>query len=912
MKMTKRARCALLSASALGFGWTDAALAQKAGSDNSGDIVVTARRVEERLQDVPISITVLNQAQLTNNNIANPKDIAGITPGLQINSRYGSDATNFSIRGFTQEQRTSSTVGVYFADVVMARGGSGTFGGDNATPAQMFDLQNVQVLKGPQGTLQGRNTTGGAVLLVPKRPTDKLEGYVEGSLGDYNMKRVQAVVNVPLSDTFKVRLGVDRQVRDGYLHNIGTLGDGVHPGKGLGDVDYTAERLSIVANLTPDLENYVVATNFNSTNNGVVPKLLSCSQSTAGQNNGVLTQARCQAQLSVEATHSPWTIENRMPDSESANRLWSVADTISWRASDTLTVKNIASYSEMRQVLNQELFGNYYLASGVTSATSGNQVTGFAFTHSNPFTGHTNAQSTFTEELRFQGSAMGSKLNWQGGLYTEISNPLGWSGVQTGTLSACQDINSYNCSSASGFSLGTANLQLSSTKFRDYAIYGQATYALTDKLKLTAGLRYTWDKEIADIRMVSVYPVNTAAASIAGYNPASAPGQLATFLAVRAAANLVAQNGLVAFCQNATAPDFGLTKFGTTAGAAVAKYGGAFFAVSDRNSHCTQHLSNSSQAPTWTIGLDYKPNDDVLLYGKYSRGYRAAGLSLFGPDSVLNGNTGAIGINLQPYNKEKVDTYEVGAKSSWHGVLPGSFNIAGYYNKFSDQQLLLGAIVLGRPNALVANAGKSTLYGIEAELNLRPFDGFKLTVAYSYIHTNIDAFVIPPSLVGSTDIVLTPPLVGHPIPNTQPHKLNIAAEWTLPFVPASAGTITIGANWTYTAKYEAVAPSCPFNQKLATGEATGCGDGTNGLVDSAGAVLNNVNPDGGKIPASNLINANLNWNGFAGSPVDLSLFVTNLTNAVTYVSINDNTSRSFRSGLLGEPRMFGGRVKVKF
>ena len=80
-----------------------------------------------------------------------------------------------------------------------------------------MDLQNTQVLKGPQGTLFGRNTTGGAIIVEPQRPTDRLEGYGEASAGDYDMVRGQAVLNVPLADTFKIRLGVDRMKRDGYI-----------------------------------------------------------------------------------------------------------------------------------------------------------------------------------------------------------------------------------------------------------------------------------------------------------------------------------------------------------------------------------------------------------------------------------------------------------------------------------------------------------------------------------------------------------------------------------------------------------------------------------------------------------------------------------------------------------------------
>ncbi len=233
-------------------------------------IIVNARRVEERLQDVPVSVTVLSEEALANNNITSAKDIATFTPSLVTNNRFGADNTTWTIRGFTQEQRTTATVGTYFADVVALRGSGATQGGDGAGPGNLFDLSNVQVLNGPQGTLFGRNSTGGAVLLVPKRPTDIFEGYVEGSLGDYDMRRFQAVLNIPVADSFRVRLGVDRNQRDGYLKNAGKIGFGPFGNAG-GSVDYVALRFSAVADLSPDVENYTVVTYSNSQSTGLGP-----------------------------------------------------------------------------------------------------------------------------------------------------------------------------------------------------------------------------------------------------------------------------------------------------------------------------------------------------------------------------------------------------------------------------------------------------------------------------------------------------------------------------------------------------------------------------------------------------------------------------------------------------------------
>src|SRR5262249_29593889 len=138
-------------------------------STELAEIVVTARRTEERLQDVPISIAVFNQEQLANRNVTNAVDLATYTPSLSVNNNYGNENASFAIRGFVQDAGTPPSVGTYFGDVVAPRGPTqGTAAGDGLGPGSFFDLQNVQILKGPQGTLFGRNTTGGAIVLVPQ------------------------------------------------------------------------------------------------------------------------------------------------------------------------------------------------------------------------------------------------------------------------------------------------------------------------------------------------------------------------------------------------------------------------------------------------------------------------------------------------------------------------------------------------------------------------------------------------------------------------------------------------------------------------------------------------------------------------------------------------------------------------
>ena len=855
--MTIKTKAAMLTASAMGLCWAFPVLAQTAdtAADSSNDIIVTAQRIEQRLQDVPISITVLDQAKLTNNNITNLKDIATLTPGFAVNNRYGADNATFTIRGFYQEQRSFATVGVFFNDVVAPRGSGATFGGDGAGPGSMFDLQNVQVLKGPQGTLFGRNVTGGAVLLVPRKPTDRLEGYVEGSVGNYDMWRTQAVINVPLSDTFRIRAGVDHMDRKGYLKNVGNFGDGKFDGRGMGDVNYWAARVSIVGDLTPNLENYMVISYSHSQSNGVEPKIIS-ARAPAG-NPTCLPQATlanfgCEsiAQMAREAPFGFWSVSNRMPDAQSIADTWQVINTTTWRASDSLTVKNIVSYAEFRGKTNLDLFGNYALLPGVTFGTeTPSQVNGFAFTHNNAVTGRTNAQSSFVEEVQLQGTPGDGRFTWQAGAYVELNNPLGISGVQTASFTPCTDIVTFNCapaSAAQGIG-GTGSYSLQKTKFTDYALYAQASYNLTEQLKLTGGFRYTWDK-------MRTFLINET--SIFNAVPAN-----------------------VRFgCSNISAPGFVGVINGFFPNPAFAPY-----TLGQQLGVCQQNLAKDTSAPTWLLGVDYKPIEDVMLYGKWSRGYRQGGLAIFGPDP------------LQPYDKETVDTFEVGAKTSWRGSMPGSFNIAGYYNDFRNQQLQLGVSCdPARPNfvggcagnATIINAGKSRIWGIEADVNVSPFEGLRLDASYGYINAKLLKVTIP-AVPGPYNNITAPLASGctgeqcNTIANSgPPHQVVASANYTLPF-DQSFGKFTIGGTFVYQSRRRIVADNTP-------------GSGV------------------GVAPSSSVLNLNATWENVAALPVDLSFFMTNVTNEHVILQINDNTARGFVSALIGEPRMWGARLRYKF
>ena len=824
--------CALLAATALGTPLAMPAMAQDApaaasAEDDAGDIVVTARRFEERLQDVPISMTVFNQEQISSRNMVSTGDLAIYTPSLSLNTRYGPEKASFIIRGFVQDLATQPTVGVYFADVVAPRSGGSTTSGGGVGVGALFDLQNVQVLKGPQGTLFGRNTTGGAVLLVPQKPTDLLEGYVEGSYGTYDMKRVQAVANIPLADTFKVRLGVDRMVRDGYQINHSGVGPSA-----LANVDYWAARLSMVADLTPDLENYFIGSYTVSDNNNVGFRLVGFDPTSTRRQ-----RAFAEAQILRQQARGdgPWDIENSHPDPKLRTETWQVINTTTWRVNDDLTVKNIASYAEFRETARYSIQGDNFLNPDGSNAFLNIQL--------NNTPGYNNSsQNTYTEELQFIGTAADGKLKWQAGGYFENSDPLGFTSQLTAIGLQCSQATAYLCTARPATNFGptvgnvfvdTISQPFQKTWFRSRGLYAQGTYDITDKFAVTAGIRYTWDSMTHRYDNVTIGFANTNVPTVF-------------------CGNVVRVNG-----PTSPANPQGVVFLGSVA----------------EHDRCNVAFTTKSSAPTWVLDAEYKPNDDTMLYAKWSRGYRAGGAA-------------TANIYFETWRPEKVDSYEIGGKMTFRGPIRGYLNVAGFYNDFRNQQIQHTLVraptspLLG--GSAIINAGKSRIWGFEVDASATLFEGFKVDLGYTYLNTKVlelDPVVLTPAqmLVWSS----VPPTAqkNGRLPLSPSHRLTLSGNYTLPLDP-SVGKVTIGATYVFTSDQNiSSALVTPFYQ----------------------------------IPNQHLLNLSLNWNDVMGQPFDLSVFATNVTNAAYPQAVVQGwQSYGYDSQLFNEPRMVGGRIRFRF
>jgi iron complex outermembrane receptor protein len=285
-----------------------------------------------------------------------------------------------------------------------------------------------------------------------------------------------------------------------------------------------------------------------------------------------------------------------------------------------------------------------------------------------------------------------------------------------------------------------------------------------------------------------------------------------------------------------------------------------------------------SHAPTWLVDFDYKPTQDILLYAKYSRGYR-------------QGSAFPFTYGFEKFGPEKLEAYEIGSKTSFHGAgaIRGTFNMAAFFNDFTNQQLLVASIAAPtNPNQtsgnFVANAGKSRIAGVELDTSITLFEGFQLEGAYTYLDTKLKSINLPqPTALWSS--FESTSLAGQPLTLSPKNRYTITAMYTLPF--KRLGAISLGATFAHSDEQFSTFADTPYIAK--TGR------------------------DLGLLPAQNLLNLNLNWDEIAGKPVDLSLFATNVTNRAFPVNVYGGYgSLGFEGTAQNQPRMYGGRVRWRF
>jgi len=408
------------------------------------DVVVTARRREERLQEVPIAVTALSEEVLQEKGVRDANDLGQAAPGLSIqNTTANRNNITYSIRGQGQAfGQNSPGVVPYFAEVP-------SFGD------AIFDLQGIQVLKGPQGTLFGRNTTGGAILFAPKAPSEDFNGYLLGRVGNYDRRDVEFGVGGPiLGDRLMFRVAGQVLRRDGYTDNVTT-------GDQMDNEHREAWRASLTARPFDGFENTLLYqdVHVDEAGSGLLLSVITPTFS----NEPIYAQL--QAALAAQNARGPRSIAtNYEPDFiKLDSQGW--INTTTWVLNNHLTLKNI--YSSRRYTAGQsyDLDGSPVTVLHVTNPTG------------------PKSKST-TEEFQAQFNLW--NIDGVIGYFTEDTNTPLIYGFDTRQFVRIPGL------LPNGGVIQAVNIAQSTSG--SHAVYGQADWKVTDQLTLTAGVRKTTDE----------------------------------------------------------------------------------------------------------------------------------------------------------------------------------------------------------------------------------------------------------------------------------------------------------------------------------------------------------------------------------------------------------------------------------
>lgn len=463
------------------------------------EIIVTARKREESLQDTPIAISAFTADALERQQITSTEDLDQVAPNLQFAS-YGpltgnNAAAQVYIRGIGQSDGSSGVdpgVGLYIDDVYMGRSVGGAM--------DFRDIAGVQVLRGPQGTLFGRNTIGGAVLLTTTLPGEEFGGSIRLGVGDDNLREMFGALDLPISDTLRTRISAGMRQRDGYVRRV-------FDGLDLGDEDtYTfqgtvrwepsdAFTLTLRGDYTKEDENGSPFVFVGINGSQAFPAAISVNAGCPGatfpppsvpQN---VVDERC-------ANDATWSLghftNGGNAKAESNLENWGVSAVAEWTVSDALTFKSITAYRELEWHGSRDADNTALLVLHTDYSSDGDQLS-------------QELQALF-DFGRVQGVA--------GLFYFEESI----SDLLLVPFAAPPPL------VASGAVPGSMDYQLAVIDNDNWAAFTQWTFDITEALSVTAGIRYTEETKEIDIVSFTLTPLTAPIVIPTTYNTPGVPG----------------------------------------------------------------------------------------------------------------------------------------------------------------------------------------------------------------------------------------------------------------------------------------------------------------------------------------------------------------------------------------------------
>jgi len=703
------------------------------------EVVVTAQKRTENVMDVPIAISVFSADAVEKLSARNLTDLGRFTPGVEMNNDNALQPT-YTIRGVQTNDFTVGSdpaIAVYVDGVYAARGAG--------AEAALTDISRVEVLKGPQGTLFGRNATGGAIHIVSQPPVFESEGRAKVSVGNYNRLDGEFMYNLPISDTLALRAVAVTRNRDGFLDNMS--------GPAMSEENMSSYRASLLWHASPSTDVLWRVEYSELDQNGGAQFTLINSVFEGG-NPGMSLDPYGKIANDFESREQRDMFATSLEINHEVGAMTFTSIT-GWRQFETELLEDLDGSNNLDYVFNSsnpddnEYFSQEFRLTG--DADRLKWTTGLGYSRetvehstSAEFNFSTLESFAWAEILRNSTSSTSQAfLSTLAGLdqqqidalddlsrsevaevlpaYRQQQKDAGLDGIAMSAFiwSFLNDegtLDNFGLSSnpvvglfqilddvaprIGAYEAWNEQVDTSGT-YESYAVYGDATWSITDQMNLTGGLRYTYDEKRFD---------------------------------------------LFTQYQNVIAgADFGL----------------AFY-------NNGQALLDTSQTDSWDaisgrLVLDYHFNDEMMTYASVATGFKSGGFNSlnFGPDIDTS------------YDEEEVINYELGLKSS---LLDGraQFNAAGFFYEYDNLQELK---LLGQPipSYNLRNADAEG-YGVELEGYWLATDNLTLSGNYSWLKTEYTRF----NLIEAAGETAEDDLTGKPRVGTPENKFNLAVEYALP------------------------------------------------------------------------------------------------------------------------------------
>ena len=721
------------------------------------EIVVTATKREQTLQDVPVAVTVTPVETLERAQIRTISDLQSIVPSLRVSTLQTSTQTNFIIRGFgngANNPGIESSVGVFIDGVYRSRS-AGAIG-------DFVDVERVEVLRGPQSTLFGQNASAGVISIVTQKPSlDETSGMAEITLSNYNGRIIKGKVTGPVADNVGVSLSGSVNERDGYFKNL-------TDGSLLNDRDRWDVRGQLLWKISDNLEARII---------GDISEIdeICCGVSNLfnGPTGGAVAFAGGRIYPGVaNAPGLPFdraAYLNKEPRNAVKNS--GISLSLDWQLGDSVTLTSITASRQ------QELDFDY----------------DFDFTSAALGTVNRNIGDigTFTQELRLAYDAGGKVRGLLGGYYfderVDYSNQIligsgfrTYASLLTNPTNPAAALQTFpSLEAALGLPTGTlfaANTGNTISTIQDseaYTLFGQLDFDLTDRLTLTGGLAYTNTQKDIDYRQVSTETFSALDFVQIGFAQIFStltrlpptPANLANPALAVAARTADALS--VVPCTAAT---------GSACNPLLGLYPLQFL-------HPVVPFTDKSDdsKTTYTLRAAYEFSDNVNAYLGLSTGYKATSWNLSRDSKPFAPATAArspLGGALNPYyprygtryaRPEESTLVELGVKGRWNNFVA---NVAVFDQEIKDFQ----SNIFQGTGFVLGNAGKQSTKGFEIETQSRVTEGLQLDIAYTYLDPKYDNFPGGEAVVLATCSTITASratdLTGQTVAGIAEHNLS--------------------------------------------------------------------------------------------------------------------------------------------